>query len=275
MSALSFKQRIGIDTGRALAVEDALAWAGENGLRFLQVETDSAPNALESFDAARAEGVRALCEQHGVSLGLHTLSAVNIAEYSPFVRDAVDAYLRGYVDVAKRLGAGWIVVHGGYHFGDKAKRMQASRERLARAADYAAEAGVRLLLENLNAEPDEAEVHYFLYDLEECHYWFDHIDSAWLGWAFTINHAHMVAEGIDGFIDGLGVARLGEVRLADNLGDREVHLYPGEGNIDFRHVFSRLEGLGYRGHYMNNFGSPEEMLRGREVLAAMGPSEPG
>ena len=31
-------------------------------------------------------------------------------------------------------------------------------------------------------------------------------------------------------------------------------------------MFRRLEGGGYRGHYMLAFGSPEDMLEGREVL---------
>lgn len=59
------------------------------------------------------------------------------------------------------------------------------------------------------------------------------------------------------------------MRLADNLGDREVHLKPGEGNIDFARLFRRLEDAGYRGHYMNNFGTPDDMLAGRDALAAI------
>ena len=264
---MTFAQPIGIDTGPSLALEKSIEWAARHGLDYLQVETDTAPNALESFDERRCEPIRERLAAHGIRLGLHTLSAVNVAEYSPFVRDAVDSYLRAYVDVAQRLGAGWIVVHGGYHFGDRDKRMAASRERLARICEYADGTGVRLLLENLNKEPDDAEVHYLLYDLEECHYYFDHLDSPALGWAFTVNHSHMVPEGIDGFIDALGVARLGEVRLADNLGDREVHLRPGEGNIDFGHLFERLESAGYTGHYMCNFGSLDDMLAGRAEFA--------
>ena len=59
------------------------------------------------------------------------------------------------------------------------------------------------------------------------------------------------------------------MRLADTLGDREVHLNPGEGNIDFARLFRRLEDAGYRGHYMNNFGTPDDMLVGRDALAAI------
>ena len=267
---MDVRARIGIDCGRQLAIEDALAWAARNRISYLEVEADHAPNALESFTPERCRPVRAVCEKHGIHLGLHSLSAVNVGETSPFVRDAVDRYLQGYMDAAVRLGAEWIVVHAGFHFGsDKARRMEAGRERLKRAAAYAEQKGARLLLENLNKEPDAAEVHYLAHDLAEFRYYFDALDSPALGLSFTVNHAHLVPEGIDGFLDALPIARLGEVRLADNLGDREVHLKPGEGNIDFANLFRRLEGAGYTGHYMNNFGSPDEMLAGREVLAAI------
>ena len=260
-------ERIGIDLGRKLAVEDGIEWAAQNAVRFCDAQMDLAPNAMESFDEARCARVRELCDAHGVALGLHTLSAVNIAEISPFLREAADAYLRAYVDLAARVGAGWVVVHAGYHFtDDRDLRMQASAERLARAADYAEAAGVRLLLESMNREPDRAEVHYLGFNVEECAFFFDQIRSAALRWSFTVNHAHLVPEGIDGFIDALDLSRLDEVRIADCTGEYEVHLKPGEGNIDFGRMFARLEGAGYRGHYTNGFGTLDDMLEGRRYL---------
>jgi sugar phosphate isomerase/epimerase len=265
---MDLKQRIGIDLGRKMKLEDGIEWAARNGVRFIDSEIDTEPNALLTFTDARAKPIRAALEKHGVQLGLHTLSAVNIAETSPFVSDAVDQYLRTYIDTAKRLNAGWIVVHGGYHFtGDYKQRLAASIERLKRIVGYAEKTGVKLLLENLNKEPDDAEVHYLVYNLEECRHYFGAIQSANLGWSFTVNHAHLVPEGIDGHIDGLDMKRCGEIRLADNRGDKEQHLKPGEGNIDFRRMFQRLENAGYRGHYMNAFGSVDDMLAGREYLA--------
>ena len=35
----------------------------------------------------------------GITMGLHTLSAVNIAEYSPYLAEAADHYLRAYIDM--------------------------------------------------------------------------------------------------------------------------------------------------------------------------------
>src|SRR5438105_15101453 len=113
---MTFRDRIGIDLGRRIRLEEGIEWAGKHGVRYIDIQLDTAANALPTFDDVRARNVRALAERHEVAIGLHTLSAVNVAEYSPYVADAVDTYLRGYVDVYGKIGASWIVVHAGYHF---------------------------------------------------------------------------------------------------------------------------------------------------------------
>ncbi len=104
--------------------------------------------------------------------------------------------------------------------------------------------------------------------MEECRFYFDAISSANFGWAFTVNHANLVPEGIDGFLDAFGIDRIGEVRLADNLGVKEVHLNPGQGNIDFEAVFRRLESEGYRSFYTMAFGSLQDKLAARDAFVA-------
>ena len=105
---MGFKDRIGIDLGRSIGLEEGIAWAADNAVFYVDAQADIAPNALESFDARRAAGIAEACARHGVQLGLHTLSAVNVAEISPFVREAVDHYLRAYIDLAARLTARWV-----------------------------------------------------------------------------------------------------------------------------------------------------------------------
>ena len=264
---MSLRNRIGVDLGRRLPLEDGIKWAAQNGVNYIDAQVDIDPNALESFDEARCAGVREACEKHGIHLGLHSLSAVNVAEISPFVRDATDQYLRAYMDLAKQLNAEWIVIHTGYHFtADKDLRMRASLDRLRRASEYAEKVDTVLLLENINWEPDLAEVHYFAHNLEECYFFFSQIDSPNLRCSFTINHAHFVPEKIDGFIDGMDISRCDEVRIADNNGEYEIHLQPGDGTIDFCNMFKRLEDAGFQGHYMNGFGTIEDMLIGRDYL---------
>lgn len=268
--AVSLRERIGVDLGRKIRLEEGIEWAAANDVRYIDIQLDTAANALTTFDDRRAAGVRAACEKHGVHLGLHTLSAVNVAEYSPYVSGAVDEYLKSYIDIYSRLGAEWIVVHAGYHFSkDKALRMEAGLERLKRVAAYAEKKKARLLLENLNKEPEDAEVHYLAHTLEEWRYYWGLLSSPALRLSFTVNHAHLVPEGIEGFVEALDMGLVGEVRLADCLRNGyEVHLKPGEGNLDFGDMFRRIEGKGFKGHYTNAFGSLDDMLAGRDYLLA-------
>ena len=268
---MNLLDRIGIDIGRKMTLEDAIEWAAAHRVRFIDIQLDTGDNALGSISGVRGSRVKALCERYGVQLGLHTASAVNVAEYAPIVADAVEAYLKAYVDASVRLGAKWIVMHAGFHFtSDKAERMQAGRERLRRVVDYAERRGALVLLENLNKEPEQAEVHYLAHTVEEWRCYFDAIQSPAFRLSFTVNHAHLVPEGIAGFVDALDMGRVEEVRLADCFrnGD-EVHLPPGRGDLDFADMFRRVEAKGFRGHYMNAFGSLDDMLAGRAELVRL------
>ena len=86
---MNLHYRIGIDIGRKLSLEDGVAWAAAHAIRFVDVQLDTGANALGTIDAPRAATLRGGCERHGIHLGLHTSSAVNVAEYAPYVGDAV------------------------------------------------------------------------------------------------------------------------------------------------------------------------------------------
>ena len=267
----TLRDRIGIDIGRKLRLEDALDWAVRHDVRHIDVQLDTGDNAFTRFDATRAAVIRATCARHGLHLGLHTLSAVNVAEYAPLVAEAVDAYLLGYIDTAALLGSEWVVVHAGFHFTDDvALRMRTGLERLQRAAAYAETKGVRILLENLNKEPPDAEVHYLAHTAEEWAWYYDKIDSPGFALSFTANHAHLVPEGVAGFLSALPLDRVAEVRLADCFRNgREVHLCPGQGDFDFPGLFRTLESRGYTGRYTNAFGTLDAMLAARDAFVAM------
>lgn len=268
---MSLLERIGVDVGRKLKLEDAIEWAAANRVRYIDIQLDTGANAVTSFDDARAKGIRAALEKHDVHLGLHTLSAVNIAEYSPFLSEAVDAYLMAYIEAMPKLGAHSIVVHAGYHFtSDVPMRMEAGRERLKRMVAHAEKHGALLLLENLNKEPIDAEVHYLACTIDEWRYCYEAIDSPAFALAFTANHAHLLPDGVAGFIDAIPLERVQEVRLADCFRNgHEQHLVPGEGDFDFGDMFRRLEGKGFRGRYMNAFGTLEDMQESRARLVEL------
>ncbi|MBS7543824.1 sugar phosphate isomerase/epimerase family protein [Ancylobacter oerskovii] len=269
---MSFIERIGVDVGRRARIEDGIQQAIAHGIRYLDLKIDVAPNNVESLTDERIAGIRRMCDEHGIRIGIHTMSAVNVAEVAPHVRDGVDRYLLGHLEACKRLGGEWMVVHAGYHFtSDVEMRREAGLARLQWLAGHAERLGIDLRLENMNWEPDDAEVHYLAHNLEETRYYFDRLTSPRIRWAFTANHAHLVPEGIEGFIAGLDVGRCDEVRLADCWRNgKEVHLRPGEGDLDFGRLFRLLDEAGFKGHYINAFGSMQDMIEGRERLGRMG-----
>jgi sugar phosphate isomerase/epimerase len=264
---MNLRDRIGVDVSRRLKLEDAIDWAAKNGLRHFDIQLDTGENALPKFDKKRCATVRKALEKHGIELGLHTNSAVNVAEYSPHVSDAVTEYLKRYVDLVPALGASWTEMHAGYHFTkDKKARMEAGKERLKRVVAHAEKKKALVLLENLNKEPELAEVHYLAHTVEEWQYYWD-IKSPNFKLCFTANHAHLVPEGVEGFVAALDFRRVREVRLADTWRNgHEVHLKPGAGNLDFGAMFKAIEGAGYKGYYTNAFTTLDDMLAARGYL---------
>ena len=82
---MTLRERIGVDLGGRRRLEDGLAWAAAHDVHYVDACLEGAPdhpNAPTSWTADRAAAVRATCERHRIHLGLHSASAVNIAETS-------------------------------------------------------------------------------------------------------------------------------------------------------------------------------------------------
>ena len=110
-------------------------------------------------------------------------------------------------------------------------------------------------------------MHYLAHTVEEWKYYWPLLASPAIRLSFTVNHAHLVPDGVEGFADAVDMKNVGEVRLADCWRNgHEVHLKPGTGDLDFIDMFKRVEGRGYRGRYTNAFGTLEDRLNAREYL---------
>lgn len=249
-------------------VEQALEWAARHDFTQVDFNADAPANYPGSFSEERVARIRSLLAEHDLTLGLHTLSAINMAEITPVMHAAIDRYLQENFDLTHRLGASYVICHGGYHFsGDREARLATAIDRMRRAVAWADERELDIYFENHNKEPDEAEIHYMPRDVAETRAFFDATDAPRFRWAFNVGHAHLVPDGFDGFLDAFGAKRIGQVRLNDTHGRYEEHLLPGQGIVDFRHVFRRLSDLGYRGPFTLDFGGPEEKRAWRDTFA--------
>jgi sugar phosphate isomerase/epimerase len=265
--------RFGFNAPRQRSLEDTLAWAGASRFAYVDFNADASPNGVDEFDDARVGRIRDLCQRHGVHIGIHTSSSVNNAEVAPRVAEAVDAYLQANLRLAERLGCEWVIVHGGYHFSsDVEGRRRAAVARLQRLHEAATAAKVPLWFENHNTEPKHAEIHYIPDDVAELRWFLDApglTGSPWFRWSFNAAHAHLVPDGIAGFLAAFGVDTIAQVRLTDNSGEYEVHLVPGQGTIDFPDLFRRLDRLGYNGPFSLDFGADADKVSVRDAWLAL------
>ena len=54
---MNLRDRIGIDLNRNVRIEDGVAWAAKNGVRHLDIQLDSAANAITSFAGGENYGL--------------------------------------------------------------------------------------------------------------------------------------------------------------------------------------------------------------------------
>jgi sugar phosphate isomerase/epimerase len=251
-------------------LEQAIEQAANYGFSRCDFNADGPSNYPATFTAERVQSVRGLAERHGVIIGIHSLSAVNMAEITPVMAAAADEYVRQNIELAAALGSTHVVVHGGFHFSsDVDARFEAAIKRLALAVTLAEAHGVELHFENHNAEPEHAEIRYIPHTVAEMQRFLEAVSSPKLRWACNVGHAMLVPEGFDGFLKAFGAERIGHVRLHDTNGIWEEHFRPGEGIVDFRNVFTTLHQAGYRGPFSLDFGRPAEKAQWRDTWAAM------
>ncbi len=253
--------RFGFDAPKDLPIEKSIEWGSENGFKYIDFNADNAPNSIASFDKKRCARIRDLLADTGIQIGVHPVSAINNAEYVPIMAEAVDDYLEANLQLAEAIGAGWIVGHGGYHFGDTGLRRQTAVDRIKRLVEHADKLGKVVYFENHNKEPDLAEIHYIPHNVEETRWFLDEISAPNFKWAFNVAHGHLVPEGWSGFIDAFGTDIIGQVRVNDNTGEYEIHMIPGEGTIDFPALFNKVEAGGYQGWYNLGFGNETDKIR--------------
>ena len=261
--------RIGVDINQKLPLEAAVDWTVKHKVPFIDLCLDQTPELLRA-PTPPADRRAPQLEKAGAKLGLHTLSAVNIAETSPFVAKAADEYLAAYIERRRSASApagSWSTA--ATISARTSRRAWTRRSRASRARPRWRKRRRPACCSRTSTRSRSAPRCITSHDLEECRYYFDRLDSPALGWSFTVNHAHIQPNSIDAFMEGLDMKRCGEVRLADCRGTHEEHLKPGEGTIDFPAMFAAIEKSGYRGHYMQAFGSLDDMLKGRETLAGL------
>jgi sugar phosphate isomerase/epimerase len=250
--------KIALSAGPKTA-ENYLEMARHHGFRWIDISGSSPENFPETFDSARMKNLRIKLEEYSLGCGIHTASYVNTGEIFSSIRKGVVDHFKEFIDLARGIGAGYLIIHCGVYFRQFRARVEECLVRtLKEAASYAERWGVPLLIENMNRIPqtpagkpwdlsfEQPEISYLGITVEELGEIFAKVNSPMLGFALNVAHSHLLAGGFVPFLKSFG-DKLGNVQISDNNGITDEHLPVGEGTVDFISLVRELKKMGYQG----------------------------
>jgi sugar phosphate isomerase/epimerase len=250
-------------------VERYFPIARRHHVGWLELSCQNPVNFPHTFDRARVRRLRSLMERSEIRCGVHSASFVNTAEIMPTVRAAAAAHLREYVDLTAALGAEYLVVHCGFHFGAYLDRVRAALyETMARTVEYGERRRVPLVIENMNRLPGDSEFQYLGVTVEEYRELFRRIRSPNLGLALDVAHCELLPGGTVLFVRALA-ERIQSVQISDNRGRVDEHLAIGEGTIRFDRVLRALSRIDFAGPLIIELVDVAKKLRSLRRLRAL------
>jgi sugar phosphate isomerase/epimerase len=149
--------------------------------------------------------------------------------------EAMDEIKRA-LELAEQIPFHFLVQHvgvGSESFDDK--KFEAAMTSIEHLRAFAKPLGVRILLENI---PNELSTPEKLVEFIQI----THFDD--LGVCFDVGHAHIMSEVTQAF-ETLQ-AHIRSTHIHDNAKDRDSHLWPGEGSIDWKQTMELLHSAPHR-----------------------------
>ncbi len=245
---------------------------------FREIEVCSSPMHLDyhnAVDVGRAgERMRAL-EIRPVSLHAPFSQRIDITSPNDADREAAVMELILACEAASLMGCENVVLHPGPEREGRPppeelfQRMHRAADALNRVAFRCRALGVRLLLENMLAHLMFGHVRDMMYLLGE-------IKTNDVGTCLDTGHAHLAREM--GVVIQKLSGHLKMVHINDNHGDRDDHLAPGDGSIDWPWVIDQLRRVNFQGVLVLELSSSEQesvdeflarAVRAREFMERM------
>lgn len=198
----------------------------------------------ERYDEFDYENARRLADRYGVTLWSYHLQfwpGVDLASLDPGLRSASVKRLGGQIKAATAIGIDKLVVHpntGPVGDGDRAERMELSKQSLSILADEAERGGAILCVEDLprtNLGHNSAEIRELLSADDRLRVCFD--------------TNHLVGETGHDFVHAVG-EKIVTLHVSDYDFVDERHWLPGRGKIDWTSLVHALRDVGYSGVWM-------------------------
>ncbi|MDR1818655.1 MAG: sugar phosphate isomerase/epimerase [Methanobrevibacter sp.] len=197
-------------------------------------------------------------ESYSFSYTVHSpISDMNIASLNPNLRQTSVNEVKKSIDLASEINANLTVVHPGIisFLGRlyKEKVIELAHNSIMECFDYGQDSGVKISVENMpnidgHLYQDPSQLNKFLK--------VSNIDMT-----LDIGHANTVIKKTDLFFDTIN-----HIHLSDNNADSDHHYPLGQGNINFKDVFSTLSKHKFNGIYIVEMNNMEDVKKSLDYL---------
>jgi len=194
----------------------------------------------------------------------------NIASQDKKVREFSIEEIRKTSELAKKINAKVITIHGGSFSSRENYQLHLKRTRkILEQLNYTLD--IRLAIENLPTLghfgnfPNELPIYakdliYLVSGLEN------------IGICFDIGHANTIEDPVSFYDKIKKTNKIWNIHISDNKGDKDDHLLLGKGNIDFKKFFKELKIDKYKGYLsleLDTWCEPPEKMSKIERIKAL------
>ncbi|MFJ6135265.1 sugar phosphate isomerase/epimerase family protein [Kitasatospora sp. NPDC092286] len=240
----------GVAVQRYLAAEDGLTAAHEEGCSHWYIDASLLSDMPHNWSESRARNLVAAAAEHGLAPLLHGNFRAPLASEIPEIQAASLQYLRREIDLAARLEATALIVHGGAFVEPRPTKAQrdAALERflslLSVVVREAGERGVTVWLENLSYYPKYRPFSYVFTRESD----FAAALAAIPGIRFILDVGHanvnqsLAVPAFEQFASSIAA-----LSLSNNSGDQDAHLALDEGTLSMRAITDTIRARDWKG----------------------------
>jgi sugar phosphate isomerase/epimerase len=237
---------------------DDLKFVIENGFKWFELGLDWEQNFNLSNE--KLSKIKKMAKDNNIKLIVHSAWYLPTSSMLPEIKKGVITNIKKAIIIAKKVGADRLTIHPGYREMPGpaiALCYNSLTDTLNQLVEFASRYKVNICLENVDALPC-----YLCYTIED----YLKVLNSVKGLKTTLDVGH--ANTSDGAIEYLEAVKntIMDMHVHDNSGENDEHKCLGEGNIDFKRLFSECKKIGYNGPFILELFPYENILKGKERL---------
>jgi sugar phosphate isomerase/epimerase len=226
-------------------LSEGVALLLERGFRHIELFCDEPHGNPFHISKREIQKIQRLKEKHDLQFSIHApCFDLNPASINPRIREEVFEHYRESLNLARKVRASAVVVHLGNQSDMKLRQDESlirTIQLLKRVLKIAENYRILLLAENtdygnLSMVKDVEQYRRVIYKFH----------SPFMKAILDTGHANLNGIPMVRLIKRLG-RRLGSLHISDNQGDKDAHLPPGQGSINFKLIFTALENIQFNG----------------------------